>query len=83
MCKAITLKIEAKAEEGDNRKASGALLANKTSLVVGPGDGVLDKVTEVPAVIPGISNDEVSRQEQTDVVERLILSSSVLFVEQG
>lgn len=60
MCKAVILKIKAKAEKGERREASRASLANKTSLVVGPGDGVLGMVTEVPEVIPGIPDNEVS-----------------------
>ena len=53
---AVILKIDAKVEKRKGREASGALLANKMSLVVGAGGrGVIDRATE--GVILGVPDD--------------------------
>lgn len=59
ICIAVILKIEVKIERRNGRGASEALLASKTSLVVGAGGGgVIDG--ELPGVVQGVPDDDVS-----------------------
>lgn len=53
---AVILRIEAKVER-NGRGENEALLANKTSLVVGAGGGVIGGVTELPRVVLGVTDD--------------------------